>query len=694
MHDQVSRRGTDITPVGMQPRVDCLRNINISVEYRTGDANLVREFYVPCLSVASSYDRAVGYFTSQGLALAGQGLSAFSAKGGRMRLVASPVLSAEDVDAISRGLAARASVVERRLLEALAKSEDQSDFRDLALLVATDRLDVRLAVPINGSGIYHEKCGVFTDSDGCQVAFAGSANETIGGLADNFESVDVFFSWDSTRDRVGRKVDNFERLWNNQTPSLEVMDLPTTVRRRLLEIASEPAPAPRSDSIWRREPAAPTGFHPPHAFALRDYQEQAVEAWVRSGFRGVFAMATGTGKTVTALASAVRLAEHQSGRLAIVINVPYIHLVDQWEEECRRWGLRPVKCYESAVTWRAKAWRMVDDYRSRVRDTVCLITTGATSLLPEFQRVCDSLAAPALLIADEVHHLGSDAYATALRQQFGYRLGVSATPTRWHDEEGTERIAHYFGPVVFDFGISAAIQHGVLCPYRYFPILVPLDAGELRQYGAIIDQLEALKGTRDSAPEVTRLLTQRFEIVNLASGKIGAFIQMIDERPPSRTLIYCASREQLGAAADALESRQITYRAFTAEEDSATRRELLADFESARVQTLLAMRALDEGVDIPNTREAHILASSANPLEFIQRRGRVLRRAIGKTHAAIFDYVVVPEVHGEVSRAIAERELTRVLAFSSAATNADSARETVMVLLDRFDLLHLIAEKL
>ena len=231
-----------------------LQDCQLAYEYRSDSTNIVDNFYIPCLSQSIEYWRAVGYFTSQGLMLAAKGLAAFVAGGGRMRLVASPLLEAEDIEAFKRGYEARDDILERAVLRQLGwrlLAEPPDFMRNrlacLAWLIAEERLDIKLAVPsqrlLTGDlGIYHEKVGIFADSEGNIVAFTGSPNETVGGLASNFESIDVFVSWDDRHQRTRRKRDNFERLWNNATSGLTIADFPTAARERIVRFRTPTKP--------------------------------------------------------------------------------------------------------------------------------------------------------------------------------------------------------------------------------------------------------------------------------------------------------------------------------------------------------------------------------------------------------------------------------------------------------------------
>ncbi|MEK6227469.1 MAG: DEAD/DEAH box helicase family protein [Chloroflexota bacterium] len=664
--------------------------MSLKKEYRSGSSDIVDDFYVPCLARATRYDRAVGYFTGDGLTLAAQGLDVFERHEGRMRLVASPQLREDDLTAIERGEAAKSDIVEMRLLEALWESAGKKDSAlRLAWLVAADRLEIRIAVPRKGSGIFHEKVGIFRDDVDSAVAFSGSANETVGGLVSNFESIDVFFSWDDSSDRVEQKTRNFEALWRNETPLLDVISLPQAVRAELVSIANS---SRRSVPVVAREAVRLTRrFNQPAEFTLRPYQDDAVNAWMAAGGRGILSMATGTGKTETSLACAVRLRDQVKRELALVVVTPFIHLVDQWVDRASAWGLRPVRCYGTS-DWRREAWDAVDTQAAGGSRSICLVSTISTAGVSEFQSVLRRIdGRRALLIADEVHHLGAEHHESLMDEKFSYRLGLSATPARWEDEAGTARLFRYFGPVVYEFGVRAAIAARCLSPYRYEPVLVDLDKSELETYDHTVEEIEHAVRERDIV-RLGHLEEERVRVLNGAMGKLEKVREAIALDPPSRTLFYCASRRQLDAVSETLRAAGYLPRAFTAEEPSATRQELLSGFAAARIPALVAMKALDEGVDIPETREAYILASSGNPREFIQRRGRVLRLAPGKNRARIVDYVVVPKLRGEYERQLVEKELRRVLDFAASSMNPDAARAVIWPILDAYNLIHLVGE--
>lgn len=207
--------------------------LTLNDEYRTSIAITSRDFYTPILKHAVKYDRAVGFFSSSSLVHIAEGFLPFVNNGGSMRLVASPILSPEDVAAIREGYKKREDVIfgaiQRELYE-------PSDFKEserlnlLANLIADGRMDIKIALVENNHnyGIYHEKMGVFYDGDGNKIAFSGSNNETYMGMDVNYESFDVFCSWKNEKDaeRVMGKEAAFERIWNGQDPKISTLEIP------------------------------------------------------------------------------------------------------------------------------------------------------------------------------------------------------------------------------------------------------------------------------------------------------------------------------------------------------------------------------------------------------------------------------------------------------------------------------------
>lgn len=706
-----------------------LRDLHVQDEYRSSECNIVKDFYIPCLEQATGYSRAVGYFSSSSMACVAQGLTAFIRSGGRMRLITSPQLSEEDVQAIEQGLQQREQVVAavlRRELEAELPQVIQDRLAALAWLLGQGLLEIKLAVPrtLRRRGIYHEKLGVFTDVDGHVVAFTGSANESASALIDNFECLDVFCSWDEgVRRRALQKAQNFEALWNDQTQNVEVMAFPDAVARSLLQFCPPQAPTqePRVATMDERydlenpPPEAPPPGIPASPFwlTLRPYQQQAIDNWFANKGRGTLKMATGSGKTITALAAVAQLYEkcraNNRPLQTLLIVCPYRHLVTQWATECRKFNLDPILAFDRAATWQETLQNQLVSLSGGRQPFVTVITTNATLRQDSLQSQLSFLPQLAMIIGDEAHNLGAENLAACLPENIPLRLALSATPERHFDQAGTERIFDYFGPVLEpEFTLRDALQAGALVQYTYTPMLIELTPEEVERYAELTAAIGRAMGIggRDDNTALERLLFERARLICTAENKLTQLRVLMETRlHTDHTLFYCGdgsveddtsdeSRRQLEAVADLLNYR-LGYKVepYVAETSLTERDDLRYAFEKGHIKGLVAIRCLDEGMDIPAIQTAVILASSSNPRQFIQRRGRILRSSPGKHQAELFDMLVIPpDLGGEywsIERRILRGELARFVEFADLALNAGEARKILYPLQERYDLLDL-----
>ncbi len=630
----------------------------------------------------------------------------FAANGGKGRWVTSPILAEADWEALQSGEAARRDPVLRAALERnitdLAATLERDTMSALAWMVADGILDFRLALPRNKleRGDFHDKFGVLTDAEGNRVSFNGSYNDSIQGTR-NYESIKIFCSWEPAfAQLVQEDAWRFERLWNNMDPNVRVFGMPEAAREQILRLRTTDRPYSKPEwlkqDLFLERRASYSSSRPaiPGHMLLRDYQVEAVEAWFAEGCKGLLEMATGTGKTITSLAGSVRLYEGE-GRLAVIITCPYRHLVDQWHDEARSFGYAPLRAYESRSTWLDELNERVIAYNYGDTDRLCVITTHATFSTDHFQETVERIEGPALLITDEAHHLGAETSRRRLPEKVDYRLALSATPDRWYDDEGTAALRAYFGQTVYKLSLADAI--GVsLTPYYYHPILVKLTGEELEEYKALsvkIGWLMAQTGDEENE-QLTQLLMKRAQLLNVAENKLGVVSESADRQPDmTHALFYCAPGQIDEVVRTLGWEKRLRVHRFTAREDISTRRSLLKNFADGELQALVAMHCLDEGVDVPSTRTAYILASSSNPRQFIQRRGRVLRKYPGKDSATIYDLIAVPpprelgEIELRAERSILRRELRRFAEFADSALNTQSAYEVIWDLADQYGVL-------
>lgn len=660
-----------------------LNDINFKLTYRSDNDQLHEDFYYPCLIQSLKYDRAAGYFSSHSLKTLARGFEVFLYNGGKIRIVANPLLSAEDILAIEKGHKAKSDVIERALLREIEVSS--STLKDdtlnvLAWLIYKDQLEIKIAHTDNNA-LYHEKFGVFTDEEGNSVAFSGSANETYGGITSNFEKIDVYTGAHDKR-RIKGAIDDFELLWSNKTNGLSVIDVPESVKKNLLEKrGSMPKP---TNHISQIEP--------------RKYQQNAIQRLKNNNWQGILEMATGTGKTITSLLAATEY-KKINGRLFLVIYAPFTHLVEQWKSECEKFGFEYITlCYESKTSWLDELEQEIRNFNIGILNVHVVITTYKTAATQHFNALINKVAHHSVLIADECHYIGSRAFRKIEFQNFAAKIGLSATPDRWWDETGTTFLKGIFEKVVYQYSLEDAIKAEKLTPYEYFPHVISLTESEIESYKKLTLQIIRLYSSDDDDKEkkIEQLNRRRSLILAKANGKIQLLLSLLKKRDVGNiqhTLVYCAEK-QVSIITKALSDIGLRVHKFDSTVSNKNRKKILKSFEKGTIQVLVAIKCLDEGVDVPSTRCAYFLASTSNPREFVQRRGRILRTAKGKTLAEIHDFIVFPDgMDADTFTMIAKKELPRFAEFSSAAINQSTAKNEIHSYLDQYNLNYLMDMK-
>jgi len=685
-----------------------LRELVLNTEYRSSIALTSRDFYAPILKVASKYDRAVGFFSSSSLVHIAEGLLPFVNNGGTIRLVASPILNQEDVEAIKHGYEKRESVIAGAIMRELYEPKN---FRDserlnlLANLIADGRLDIKIALVENNKnyGIYHEKMGIFFDDEGNKIAFSGSNNETYTGMDINYEAFDVFCSWENEVDakRADAKADAFEKIWNGLDPKVSTYVLPE-VKESILEkymrakvdyqLFDEKDFEPTDDLlVVEKENGDDSvyGARVPADVILHPYQEDAIDVWQEKGFHGIFDMATGTGKTYTGLGAIARLSEFLEDKLAVFIVCPYQHLVEQWKEDIVRFGMNPIVGYGAipAKQWKTKLSDAVRNQKLKVRKRgfFCFVTTNATFSGEFVQEQIRKIKGNALLVVDEAHNFGADYLRCLLSDKFSYRLALSATLDRHGDSEGTQALYDYFGDKCIEYTLDRAIAENKLTKYKYYPIIVSLSEDERAAYADYSCQIakcliKGKNGKLKLSEKGKKIALKRARLVAGARNKIEALEEVITPyKEDKHILVYCGATKvldpdkestevddddlrQIDIVTDLLGNKmKMKVSQFTSNESVEERAILKKEFAAGdTLQALIAIKCLDEGVNIPSIRTAFILASTTNPKEYIQRRGRVLRLADGKDYAEIYDFITLPRPLDEVS-SLTEEEMKREL---------------------------------
>ena len=471
-----------------------LKDHKIKSEYRSLIDNVVQDFYIPLLREAVTYKRAVGFFSSTALVEISKGIAEMASEGGRIQLVASPYLSDEDIEAIKLGYENRDVIIEKALLEQI--KEEPSDYYSmerlnlLASLIADGIMDIQIAYTEdkNGLGMYHEKMGIIEDSLGDKIAFSGSNNESMTAMSINYETMDVFRSWGdpSEIERVRLKENAFYSIWNDTEPNIKVVKFPN-VTYEFIERYRRKAPNFDIDDLQFRKrmllysslidsanyDGAPFGARIPNDIELRPYQKDAITAWVGENYRGIFDMATGTGKTLTGLGAIAKLSEDLEDVLAVIIVCPYQHLVDQWVEDIVRFNIKPIIGYSSSPQkdWKKRLAKAVRDQKlRREKSFFCFVCTNATFANPYVQDEISKIQSPVLLVVDEAHNFGAPSYAKLLDDRFTYRLALSATLERHRDDEGTALLYDFFRRKCIEYDLERAIDENKLTKYKYYPV--------------------------------------------------------------------------------------------------------------------------------------------------------------------------------------------------------------------------------
>lgn len=695
-----------------------LQDLNLKIEYRSLLHNIAYDFYIPALNQAISYDRAVGFFSSSILSSIAYGIDGLARNGGKIRLVTSPYLSDKDKEAIKKGYDKRDEIIKSALLRQLHEPQnytEQEQLNLLANLISDGILDIKIAFTEDTSkvGMYHEKLGLIKDSDGNVVAFSGSMNESENALSANYETIDVFCSWKTDEERIVAKENAFESIWNNTEPNIFVMDYPDIKSEIIHKYKREDVDYSKPPKYYNELVRfLIPGAKVPEGFEFHDYQKEAIDSWENHGYRGIFDMATGTGKTYTGLGAISRLNYKLKGKLAVVIVAPYQHLVEQWVEDIEKFGIQPIIGYSSSSQkdWKQRLETAIRRQKLKIKGSefLCFVCTNATFSSDFVQQTLNKIKGDCLLVVDEAHNFGSQSLRALLSPIFNYRLALSATLERHNDDEGTKALYSYFGDKCIEYTLEMAIDNGFLTKYHYYPIFVSLTDNELSDYYSLTKAIrkcvnKGKNGKTSLSEKGKKLALKRARLVSAAENKLIALKQeILPFINDNHILVYCGAASlkdfhsdtypveddeirQIDAVTDLLGNQlDMKVSQYTSKENIEERQIIKNQFAEGDVlQALIAIKCLDEGVNIPSIKTAFILASTTNPKEYIQRRGRVLRLYEGKEYAEIYDFITLPKNLGDAYSAteaelqmglgLVRNELKRAFEFARLADNYVSA---------------------
>ncbi|WP_181308771.1 DEAD/DEAH box helicase family protein [Rufibacter sp. XAAS-G3-1] len=707
--------------------------------YKNGKEYEPINFFLEALPQSKTFDLLLGYFSSSAINVLALGFAHFIAKGGKMRVVINDVLSARDKEII---LKAQEKDIKPSLFspnDFLSIKEGLDDygrhfFNCLAWLISTKRIDIVAIRPKDKNGISHYKSGVFSDGDN-QVHFTGSCNFTANALLENLEEITLRRSWVSTSESefISESIKDFEKMFSGQEEYVDYInieeiegiifnqfgdkDLDALLIQESQLLAKKKKSISKNNALKQKleelevslqqlqqEPKFPFPQGP------RPYQLQAYQNWVNNGYQGLFAMATGTGKTITSL-NCILEEYKRSREYKFIVLVPTIALANQWQQEAyEKFNFQTVTlCSSKHAGWESALKQYGNNMTYGTDCNFCIIATYASFRGKKFQTLFNQYFGKHLpkitLIADEAHTFGSSQLLAILPHEINKRIGLSATPERVYDQEGQNQLCEFFNShppeYTYVYNMQKAIEDEILCRYNYYPKFIELTSEELATYREITKKLtkyiDPATGKYRDNPIVNNLLIQRKNVVHKAAKKENCLTEIIDEIGVDKfkyAFIYVPEgNEPQYAKIDTVEFNEednriidnyteilhkdynLRLRKFLGE--TTDRDEILGQFSRGELDAILAMKCLDEGVDVPRTQYAIFCSSTGNPRQYIQRRGRVLRTHKDKKMAYIYDMVVKPPIditQGEskeykLEKNLLKSELNRLINFAALAEN-------------------------
>ena len=652
------------------------KDIDIKISYLSTGEDSFSDILNPLLSYTKIYKRSVGFFSSSALNFIGDGILEMARKGGKIYLATSPQLTDEDICAIQSGYLDREKILRDKFLTEvqdtfLMLSDDNAKM--LYSLVKEGIVDVKIVVRRNG--MYHDKLAILEDFDGNVIACVGSNNETASGYNNNYEKTRVYKSWCDFEGRIQDETSEFNSIWEDNNSELIVFNFMDAFQKELLERVEK------------------KGIYKPTTtkYKMRDYQIEAKEAWNKN-HAGFFVMATGTGKTITALYSIKEFIT--TNKIFTVIAVPYKHLVAQWVEDVKVFFPDAYICivHGEVKDGETKVYacylQAQIDYKP-----IIVITTIKSFFLERYTRLYNNVNFEKLLVVDEAHNF-INRISDDLDRTYRYKLGLSATPVFGNDENKTRSLLNWFGGQVVDLPIEKALGK-YLVNYEYHPIFVHATAEDEKKFSKatalMLSGIDSVHKVIIDEEKFTLGYRGRLRAISMAEEKISQISSIFSNiKDKDHTIIYCSDGKLLfdsnGKVNQKEEIRHLEYilrlinnsvltsvgtgkaSKFTASEDIDERMSLIDSFNKGYIEYLVAIRCLDEGINIPSIKSALILSSNDNYREFVQRRGRILRQYPGKTIAHIYDVIVLPSF---ANRQFAEIELRRFYEYCRLALNND-----------------------
>ncbi len=690
------------------------KKIDIRNSYVSKKEDVIVNFYEPVLCETKYYDRLAGFFTSSSLAIAARGIAGFIKNQGHMRLLCSPILSKDDAEFLRRIGEDDPTLSLSDFAIDIDSIEDElyrNHVKALGWMIKQGILEIRLAVvfdeegkvcgkeEVESSGIFHMKVGIMTDNEGNRLSFSGSINETANAWTENCEQFKVFKEW-KHKEFFDEDLNTFDELWNNKLKNVKIYNLPEAVKQKLIRQSSDFDIESISKQKYLKYRKAQEGI------SLFPYQQSAVEKWKTCNYKMLFEMATGTGKTRTAIA-AIDFLKKKEKKLVVIVSCPQNTLSVQWRNEILKLGLTFNENHIIDGTnskWKEDLSNSLSAHNVGYADQCIFFTTHDTSSSDNFLKIFNKRLkdnAKVLFIGDEVHWLGAKELRKALQERYKYRIGLSATPSRWFDDFGTKLLLEYFENNIFEFTIKEALTttnpltgKPFLVDYYYKLKSAMLNETEAEKYRRLTLKMAQLYNKKNNDDEVDQLFEgvarERAKIIQNAENKYEVLRQILSElkqQGPIRDLLVFVSPEQREKVKGILREEGVIAHQLTQDEGTraetrfggiSERESLIKQFKEHTLHALVAIKCLDEGIDIPSAHIGILMASSTNPREYIQRIGRIIRQDAGKKFAILYD-IYVSEVDGlidevyQVEKSMREKEKKRLKEIAENAFNFSEA---------------------
>lgn len=593
----------------------------------TSDNDLEKELYCPCLQWATRFDRGVGYFTTGWLTHNVAGLSDFASHGGVMRLITSPILSNSDSDAIIESNSSDGSTY-KKFEEALSKNVDvlkaemKADILNAFSWMLYDGIiEIKFAIPYKklADGNFHDKFGIFYQGNEA-LSFSGSINDSIHGFQ-NYESIKVFKTWAGTGEYVEADAERFNRLWNCKDANLKIYNIPQAIKDKIFTLRTSDRPysaTKKPENKWA-------------------HQDKALACFMEKE-HGILAMATGTGKTVTAMKIINRLFEEGKIR-RVIITMFGNDLLDQWAKQMRE------NYKNKQIYYHYESYKEMNKFIMHPDNTILLISRDAgnlSKLLTLFSRAPGDYKNDTLFIFDEVHGAGSSSFVENLTGRispYRYRLGLSATPEREYDDAGNEFLQTEIGDIIFTFSLEDAIKKGILCEFDYVPLPYVLTDEEKTKKKKIIAAFNAKKEAGEPVDEKD-MFTQLSMVNKTAINKIDEFEALVSKNPAllKKCIIFVQTKDYGELLQDVLVKYTDRYHTYYADDEKSR----LDDFAEGRIECLLTCKKISEGIDISSVTNIILFASDRSKLVTTQRIGRALRldKRNPSKKATVIDFIL------------------------------------------------------